>query len=180
MPSSKRRVSATEKPESMFSAAARSLTLGGPERRPARLRGARAVTVLAMAFPAKLSVGVMLPMLIVGDVFAATYYRRKPQWRIIWRVTPPAVIGIVIGFFVMKALGARRSQIMGVFLTQGVIVGLLGTLSGLGTGMLLLRFRMHQQPLDFSGPQCNACVHCSHDGSQGGGKERKNGNPLQR
>ncbi len=42
---------------------------------------------------------------------------------------------------VMKALGARRSQIMGVFLTQGVIVGLLGTLSGLGTGMLLLRFR---------------------------------------
>ena len=67
--------------------------------------GILAVTVLAMSMPAKLSVGVMLPMLIVGDIFACIYYRRLPQWRYIWRVAPPAGVGIVIGFFLMGAIG---------------------------------------------------------------------------
>ncbi|HUV38269.1 MAG TPA: sulfite exporter TauE/SafE family protein [Planctomycetota bacterium] len=89
--------------------------------------GILAVTVLAMAFPAKLSVGVMLPMLIVGDVFAAIYYRRKPQWRIIWRVTPPAVIGIVIGYFIMKAIGppGPESDALLKRIIGGIALGLL-------------------------------------------------------
>jgi lipoprotein-releasing system permease protein len=42
---------------------------------------------------------------------------------------------------VMKAIGANISQIVGVFLGQGIIVGLFGTLMGLGWGMLLVRYR---------------------------------------
>ncbi|MEP6820820.1 MAG: ABC transporter permease [Chthoniobacterales bacterium] len=42
---------------------------------------------------------------------------------------------------IMKALGATVWQIVWVFLGQGVVVGLFGTLSGLGLGMLLIRFR---------------------------------------
>jgi len=42
---------------------------------------------------------------------------------------------------VMKAIGAKISQIVGVFLGQGIIVGLFGTLMGLGTGMLLVQYR---------------------------------------
>jgi lipoprotein-releasing system permease protein len=41
----------------------------------------------------------------------------------------------------MKAIGANLWQIVCVFLGQGIIVGLFGTLSGLGLGMTLVRYR---------------------------------------
>ena len=42
---------------------------------------------------------------------------------------------------VMKALGANTSQIVWVFLTQGMVVGLFGNLTGLALGMTLIRWR---------------------------------------
>ena len=42
---------------------------------------------------------------------------------------------------IMKAVGATIGQIMGVFLFQGIVVGVFGTLTGLGLGMTLIRFR---------------------------------------
>src|SRR4030095_11987242 len=42
---------------------------------------------------------------------------------------------------IMKAVGATIGQIMGVFLFQGIVVGVFGTLTGLGLGMTLSRFR---------------------------------------
>jgi lipoprotein-releasing system permease protein len=42
---------------------------------------------------------------------------------------------------IMKAIGANIWQIVWVFLAQGMVVGLFGTLSGLGCGMLLIRYR---------------------------------------
>ncbi len=42
---------------------------------------------------------------------------------------------------IMKAVGATVWQIMGVFLFQGIVVGIFGTLTGLGLGMALIRFR---------------------------------------
>jgi lipoprotein-releasing system permease protein len=42
---------------------------------------------------------------------------------------------------IMKAIGANISQIVWVFLGQGVVVGLFGTLTGLGLGMTLIRYR---------------------------------------
>jgi lipoprotein-releasing system permease protein len=42
---------------------------------------------------------------------------------------------------IMKAIGANIWQIVGVFLGQGIVVGLFGTLTGLGLGMTLIRFR---------------------------------------
>lgn len=42
---------------------------------------------------------------------------------------------------IMKAIGANIRQIVWVFLGQGVIVGLFGTLAGLGLGMLLIQYR---------------------------------------
>ncbi len=42
---------------------------------------------------------------------------------------------------VMKALGARVSQIVWVFLGQGMIVGLIGSLAGLGLGTVVLHYR---------------------------------------
>ena len=42
---------------------------------------------------------------------------------------------------IVKALGANVGQIIWVFLGQGTIVGLFGTLTGLGLGMTLIRYR---------------------------------------
>ncbi|QQL45555.1 FtsX-like permease family protein [Sulfuriroseicoccus oceanibius] len=42
---------------------------------------------------------------------------------------------------VMKALGATAAQIVSVFAVQGVVVGIIGSLSGLGLGLLTLYFR---------------------------------------
>ncbi len=42
---------------------------------------------------------------------------------------------------ILKALGANIPQIVWIFLGQGTITGLFGTLSGLGLGMTLIRYR---------------------------------------
>jgi len=42
---------------------------------------------------------------------------------------------------IVKALGANIAQIVWVFLGQGTIVGLFGTVTGLGLGMTLIRYR---------------------------------------
>ncbi len=42
---------------------------------------------------------------------------------------------------IVKALGANISQIIWVFLGQGTVVGFFGTLTGLGLGMMLIRYR---------------------------------------
>ena len=42
---------------------------------------------------------------------------------------------------IMKALGADISQIIWVFLGQGTVIGFFGTLTGLGLGMTLIRYR---------------------------------------
>jgi lipoprotein-releasing system permease protein len=42
---------------------------------------------------------------------------------------------------VMKALGAKVSQILWIFLAQGMLIGFFGTLIGLGAGMLAVQYR---------------------------------------
>ncbi len=42
---------------------------------------------------------------------------------------------------IIKALGAKTGQIVGVFLAQGMVVGFFGTLSGLGLGMAMIQWR---------------------------------------
>ncbi len=46
---------------------------------------------------------------------------------------------------VLKAIGGSDSQIVGVFLVQGMIVGLIGSVIGLGLGALVIRFRSQLQ-----------------------------------
>lgn len=63
-----------------------------------------AIPATVAAFGAKVSVGIMLPMLIVGDIVAVFYYRRHVQVRIILQLLPWALIGIGIGVFVGDAV----------------------------------------------------------------------------
>jgi lipoprotein-releasing system permease protein len=51
---------------------------------------------------------------------------------------------------IMKALGAQTRQIIGVFLAQGVVVGLFGTLTGLAAGIALVQYRNPVRRLIYS------------------------------
>lgn len=42
---------------------------------------------------------------------------------------------------VLKALGATRAQVVWLFLSQGIVVGVIGVSTGLGLGLLALRYR---------------------------------------
>jgi lipoprotein-releasing system permease protein len=42
---------------------------------------------------------------------------------------------------VITALGSRVSQVLWIFLGQGMVVGIVGSLSGIGLGLLVIRFR---------------------------------------
>ncbi|PCJ76328.1 MAG: hypothetical protein COA53_03510 [Rhodobacteraceae bacterium] len=61
--------------------------------------GILAVLLMALAIPGKASPGVLLPMLIVADIFAVIYYRRHCNWGILLKLFPYAAVGIVIGYF---------------------------------------------------------------------------------
>ncbi|QWX83521.1 sulfite exporter TauE/SafE family protein [Cellulophaga sp. HaHaR_3_176] len=62
------------------------------------------VTLMALAFGAKESTGFMVPLLIVGDIFAVIYYNRHTQWKYIIRFLPWMILGVLIGVFIGKDL----------------------------------------------------------------------------
>jgi uncharacterized membrane protein YfcA len=63
-----------------------------------------AVALMAEAFreDTRLSVGALLPMLIVGDLFAVTYYRRHAQWDRLWKLVPYVALGMIPGYLVLR------------------------------------------------------------------------------
>lgn len=60
------------------------------------------VVLFAQLFPGLASTGVVLPMLVAGDVGAVALYRRHAQWKYIARTLPPAIVGVAAGWAVMR------------------------------------------------------------------------------
>lgn len=56
-----------------------------------------AVPLLAIIFGGKTSVGLMLPMLIMADLFAVKYYHRHANWHFLLKLFPSAAIGVLVG-----------------------------------------------------------------------------------
>ncbi len=69
------------------------------------------VTLMALAFGAKQSTGLIMPLLLVGDVFAVIYYNRHTQWKYIRRFLPWMLTGILIGVFIGKDLPEKQFKI---------------------------------------------------------------------
>jgi uncharacterized protein len=65
------------------------------------------VVVFALLFGARSSTGVVLPMLLAGDVCAVTAYHQHAQWRFVRRMLPPACLGVMIGAILMKGIDER-------------------------------------------------------------------------
>ena len=56
----------------------------------------------ALAGEESLSVGALLPILLVGDLFAVRYYRQYTQWNRLWRLLPYVALGMIPGALVLK------------------------------------------------------------------------------
>lgn len=55
------------------------------------------LAIFAAVLPARASTGVLLPILIVGDVLAVLTYRRHAHWPTLWRLFPAVGAGVVFG-----------------------------------------------------------------------------------
>lgn len=66
--------------------------------------GVLVVPLMAYAFPARDSVGVLLPLLVVGDILAIALYRRHAQWRKLLGLLPYVVAGMLAAAFVLARI----------------------------------------------------------------------------
>jgi uncharacterized membrane protein YfcA len=77
--------------------------------------GILVVPLMATVVPARNSVGLLLGILILGDLFAAGYHRRNAEWKHVLRLLPAALAGIVAGFFALRLVtDAQLKPIIGV------------------------------------------------------------------
>jgi uncharacterized membrane protein YfcA len=81
------------------------------------------VVVFAFLFGARDSTGVVLPMLIVGDICAVTFLHQHARWDYVRGMLPPACIGVIIGALLMgRVSDATFKPIIGwVILTLAVM-----------------------------------------------------------
>ncbi len=84
--------------------------------------GILVVPLMAIAIPARQSVGVLLGILILADLFAIVYHRRNARWGHVLRLLPAAFAGIVAGYFGLKVVNDEQLKpIIG-----GIVLVMLG------------------------------------------------------
>ncbi|MFD0038011.1 sulfite exporter TauE/SafE family protein [Streptomyces anulatus] len=76
------------------------------------------LAVFAAVLPARESTGVLLPILIVGDLLAVRVYRRHAHWPTLLRLFPAVAVGVVAGtlFMVWADDAAVRTSIGAILL----------------------------------------------------------------
>ena len=90
-----------------------------------------AVPYMAMAFGAKESTGVILPMLCIADIIAVVYYKRIADWKVVAKLLPSAILGFFVAIFVDKLIPANEfRQLMGWTLALALIVMIWSELFG--------------------------------------------------
>jgi len=62
------------------------------------------VTGLALVYGARDSTGILMPLLICGDLFAVVYYKRHVKWIYLVKLLPWMVTGVLTGVFFGKNL----------------------------------------------------------------------------
>lgn len=58
------------------------------------------IPILAFIFGGKQSTGILLPILMMADLFAIVYYRRHAKWSYLVKILPWAFVGIAIALWV--------------------------------------------------------------------------------
>jgi len=80
------------------------------------------ILLMAQIIPARESTGVILPMLILADIFAVRAFHHHAVWRVLWRIMPAAVAGVLVGWVAMPMIPAGLfAPVIG-----WIVTGLLG------------------------------------------------------
>ena len=83
------------------------------------------VVLLAIVFPAKTAPGIQLILLAVGDILAVGYYRRHANWKIILRIIPFCLAGILVGYFTLRIINPLHLRpVIGALILGLVILNL--------------------------------------------------------
>ena len=78
--------------------------------------GALLTPILALVLPVASAVGVLLPMLMVGDVFAVSMYWKEWDLDLIKRMLPAGIIGAIAGTALLAGLSSDGLRIiLGIF-----------------------------------------------------------------
>ena len=81
------------------------------------------VVILAFVFGEKASTGILLPMLIVADIFAVTYYHRHAQWKYIKKLIPWMVIGVLFGVWIGNDISEEIfKKLMAIIIIGSVLI----------------------------------------------------------
>lgn len=81
------------------------------------------VTLMALAFGAKESTGLVVPLLVAADIFAVIYYNRHARWYYIIRFLPWILAGIIIGVLIGNDLDESTFKIsMAVIIVVSVVM----------------------------------------------------------
>jgi len=85
--------------------------------------GLMVVPLLANAFGGRPSVGLLLPILILADIFAVSWYNRHAQWKHILRLLPWAFVGIITAAIVGKNISDQTfNKLLAILVLGGVAV----------------------------------------------------------
>ncbi|MEG3631164.1 sulfite exporter TauE/SafE family protein [Streptomyces poriticola] len=81
------------------------------------------LAIFAAVLPARASTGILLPVLIAGDVLAVLIYRRHAHWPTLWRLFPAVGAGVVVGtVFLMRSDDAAvRTSIGAILLVMAAV-----------------------------------------------------------
>ena len=66
------------------------------------------IPIIASVFGGKESTGVILPILVIGDVFAVYYYNRHAKWENIKKLLPWTIIGLLLGVIVGNFINDKQ------------------------------------------------------------------------
>jgi len=66
------------------------------------------VPALAFIFGAKESTGVLLPILMMADIFGVAYYRRHANWNHLIKVLPWAIVGLLVALWIGKIVNNQQ------------------------------------------------------------------------
>ncbi|MCM4165479.1 MULTISPECIES: sulfite exporter TauE/SafE family protein [unclassified Arenibacter] len=80
------------------------------------------VTLMALAFGAKESTGLIVPLLVLGDAFAVIYYNRHAQWKYIAAFLPWMILGVLIGTAIGKDLPETTFKISMSVIILGTVI----------------------------------------------------------
>ena len=85
--------------------------------------GTLVVPLMAFIFGGMPSSGIVLPMLIMADIFGVAWYHRSADWKTILKVMPWAIGGILIGLLTGKSISAIQfKHLIGILVLASLVV----------------------------------------------------------